>query len=160
MYLCCTNNKFNYKFSKQWEHAFTKRSQMTEVVRVIATHQTILQHTFWQVLTHTICIVNLWTNMVAFRPHSGIANISILRAHKFSDYKFSDYESKDYHYYLRYCWRTGSFRFSPCGSINLRHANPLEWFLALCPLALCKGDWQVWGRWTIIFRLWIFRLIP
>ena len=59
--------------------------------------------------------------------------------YKFSDYKFSDYESKDYHNYLRYHWRTGTIRFSPCGSTNRRTANPLEWFLALYLLALRKG---------------------
>ena len=60
--------------------------------------------------------------------------------YKFSDHKFSDYESKDYHHYLRDYWRTGSIRFYPCGSTNLRHANHLERFLALCPDSLCKGD--------------------
>ena len=59
--------------------------------------------------------------------------------YKFSDYKFSDYEIEDYHNYLRYHWRTGSIRFYPFGSINLRHANSLEWFVAYCPFALCKG---------------------
>lgn len=59
--------------------------------------------------------------------------------YKFSDYKFSGYEIKDYHHYLRYHWRTGSFR-SPCGSIYHRTTNPLEWLLALCLFALRKGD--------------------
>ena len=59
--------------------------------------------------------------------------------YKFSDYKFSDYESKDYYHYLRYHWRAGSIRFYPCGSTNRRSANPLEWLLALCLLALLKG---------------------
>ena len=58
--------------------------------------------------------------------------------YKFSDYKFSGYESKDYHNYLRCHWRTGS-RFSPCGSTHRSTANPLEWILALCLLALLKG---------------------
>lgn len=59
--------------------------------------------------------------------------------YKFSDHKFSDYEIKDYHHYLRYHWRTGSIRFYPFGSTNGRAANPLEWFVASCPFALCKG---------------------
>ena len=152
MYLCCTNNKFNYKFSKRWEQTFTKKSPATRDASGKDTHLTTPLPTFWQVLTRTICIMNLWTNMVAFRPHSGIVSISILRGHKFSDYKFSDYESKDYHYYLRYCWRTGS-RFYPCGSTYCRTSNPMEWFLALCLLALRKRHWEVWELWTIIFRL-------
>ena len=68
------------------------------------------------------------------------------------DYKFSDYEIKGYHNYLRYYWRTGSFRFYPCGSTHRRTATPLEWFMALCLLALLKGHREVRGRGTIIFR--------
>ena len=151
MYLCITNNKFNYKFSKQWEQTFTKRWQTTDVTSYLVTHQTMPLLTFYKVPTHMICIMNLWTNMEEFRLPSGIAGISILRGYKFSGYKFLDYESKDYHNYLRYCWSTGS-RFSPCGSIYHRTPNPLEWFLALCLFALCKRHWEVWEQWTIIFR--------
>ena len=60
--------------------------------------------------------------------------------YKFSDCKFLDYEIKDYHHYLRYHWRISTFRFYPFGSTNLRHATPLERFVALCPDSLCKGD--------------------
>ena len=62
------------------------------------------------------------------------------------NYKFSDYEIKDYHHYLRYHWRIGTFRFYPCGSILWGTANPLEWLVALCLLALLKGHREVWGR--------------
>ena len=66
--------------------------------------------------------------------------------YKFSDHKFSDYEIKDYHHYLRYHWRIGSIRFYPCGSTHWGTANPLEWLMALCLLALLKGHREVWGR--------------
>ena len=55
------------------------------------------------------------------------------------DYKFSDYEIKDYYHNLRYHWRIGSIRFYPCGSTHWGTANPLEWLLVLCLLALLKG---------------------
>ena len=84
MYLCCTNNKFNYKFSKRWEQTFTKKSPATREASGKDTHQTTSLPTFWQVLTRTICIMILCRNMVAYLPHSGIANISILRGYRIS----------------------------------------------------------------------------
>ena len=74
----------NNKYTKQWEHTFTKKSPATREASGKDTHQTTSLPTFWQVLTRTICILNLWTNIIAFRPHSGIVSISILRGYRIS----------------------------------------------------------------------------
>ena len=69
----------NNKYTKQWELTFTKKSPATRDASGKDAHLTIMLPTFWQVHTHMTCIVNLWTNMVAYLPQSGITGISILR---------------------------------------------------------------------------------
>ena len=76
----------NNKYTKQWEQTFTKKSPATRDAGGKDTHLTTPLPTFWQVLTRTICILNLWTNMEEFHLPSGTTSISILRGHKFSNY--------------------------------------------------------------------------
>ena len=69
----------NNKHTKQWEHTFTKKLPATEVASGRDTHLITPLPTFWQVPTHTICIMILCRNMDEFPLPSGITGISILR---------------------------------------------------------------------------------